>query len=107
MFPRISRIIATLALLICLICPLLELFDYWDHTAQTGSDTEYTFVVLGLCVGALYAFARFVSEVQPTKSAASIVFGSRVRASSLLSKGQGSFFIVQIPLSPPILALRV
>jgi hypothetical protein len=107
MFPRISRIIATLALLICLICPLLELFDYWDDTAQTGSDTEYTFVVLGLCVGALYAFARFASEFQPPKSAVSTVYGWRVRASSLLSKGQRSFFIVQIPLSPPLLALRI
>lgn len=106
MFSRISRIIATLALLICLICPLLELFDHWDHTAQTGNDTEYTFVVLGLCVGALYAFAEFASEFQPPKSAVSIGSSWCARVSHL-SNGQGLFFIVQIPLSPPILALRV
>lgn len=106
MFSRSSRIVAILALLVCLICPLLELFDYWDHTAQTGSDTEYTLVVLGLCVGALYAFARFASEFPLHKSAASIVCAGCARA-SLFSKSYGSFFIILIPLSPPVLSLRI
>jgi hypothetical protein len=50
----------TLVLLICVVCPVLEMFDQWDHTVQTGNDTEYSFVILGLCVGASFAFARAV-----------------------------------------------
>ena len=93
----------TLALLICLICPVLEMFDQWDHTAQTGSDTEYTFVVLGLCLGVLYAFAQFAFWSPLRKSALSIGSGWRA-CKSLLLDGQQSFFIIPIPLSPPVLA---
>src|SRR5579864_5056609 len=57
---RASRITATLVLLTCLICPLVETFDTWDHTIQTGNDTEYSLVVLALCVGVAYSFARFI-----------------------------------------------
>jgi hypothetical protein len=106
MHPRTSRIVATVALLICLTCPVLEMFDQWDHTAQTGSDTEYTFVVLALCVGVLYAFVRFAFASSPRKSALRIASG-RCACQSLLSDGQRSFFVVLIPLSPPVLALRI
>jgi hypothetical protein len=34
--------------------------DNWDHTTQTGNDTEYALVVLALCVGMAYSFARFI-----------------------------------------------
>jgi hypothetical protein len=44
--------------LICVVCPVLETFDSWDHTIQTGNDSEYALVVLALCVGAAYSFAR-------------------------------------------------
>src|SRR6266436_3113705 len=57
---RASRITVTLALLTCLICPLVEMFDNWDHTIQTGNDTEYSLVVLALCLGVAYSFARLV-----------------------------------------------
>jgi hypothetical protein len=57
---RASRIIATVILVTCLVCPLVELFDNWDHTVQTGNDTEYALVVLALCVGVAYSFARFI-----------------------------------------------
>jgi hypothetical protein len=50
--------IAVLALTICLVCPLAESFDHWDHTIQTGHDTEYTLVVLALCVGMAYSLTR-------------------------------------------------
>ena len=51
-----------LALFICIVCPIVEMFDNWDHTIQTGNDTEYTLVVLALCVGVAYSFARFISK---------------------------------------------
>src|SRR5437660_3868511 len=57
---RASRIIATVILVTCLACPLVELFDNWDHTVQTSNDTEYALVVLALCVGVAYSFARFI-----------------------------------------------
>jgi len=62
-----SRIAATLALLVCLTCPLVETVDNWDHTIQTGSDTEYALVVLALCVGVGYSFARFVFNSSPRR----------------------------------------
>lgn len=101
-----SRIVAASVLMICLVCPILEMFDYWDHTAQTGNDTEYTFVVLGLCVGALYTFARFAFGFPLLKSALGIVSSLRTHKSLLLDS-QGSFFIIHIPLSPPVIALRI
>ena len=82
------------------------MFDHWDHTAQSGNDTEYTFVVLGLCVGVLYTFARFAFGFPLLKSARSVVSGLCAHK-PLLPNGQGSFFIVHIPLSPPVLALRI
>jgi hypothetical protein len=57
---RACRLIATVILVTCLVCPLVELFDNWDHTVQTGNDTEYALVVLALCVGVAYSFARFI-----------------------------------------------
>jgi hypothetical protein len=67
---RIFHAVATLALLICFVCPMLEVFDRWDHTLQTGQDTEYTFVVLALCVGALYALAKLIVSFCPELAAA-------------------------------------
>ena len=68
---RTSRVIVALVLLTCFICPVLEMFDRWDHTLKTGKDTEYTFVVIALCVGAVFAFAQvmvtFCASLSATK----------------------------------------
>lgn len=102
---RASQLVATVSLLICLLCPLLEMFDHWDHTAKTGSDTEYTFVVLGLCIGAAYAFARVLCKLiaagfcrHALHSGAHARIGAVLRALS---------FVFAIPISPPLLALRI
>jgi hypothetical protein len=101
---RGSKIVATLILLVCLLCHVLELFDHWDHTAQTGSDTECALVVVGLCVGVAYAFARFVlTPVVETVSKTVPDFSY----TTLDPEDCGPFFIVPIPLSPPALALRI
>lgn len=52
-----------LVLAACLICPVMQMFDHWDHEIKTGQDTETTFVILALCVGAVVAFARAVVYV--------------------------------------------
>jgi len=106
MSPRTSRIIAAVVLLICFACPIVEFFDHWDHTAQTGNDTEYAFVVVGLCVGVAYAFARFVLTLPRLNAASEIIL--HFSDHQLLSlSGRGSFFTVPILLSPPVLALRI
>lgn len=46
-----------LVLLACFACPIFEMRDRWDHTLKTGQDTESTFVVLAVCVGAIISFA--------------------------------------------------
>jgi len=103
---RASRITVTLALITCLVCPLIETFDNWDHTIQTGNDTEYTLVVLGLCVGVAYLLARFIfksvllSFVCKSVSAAWTL-------KSLLSKQCGFASPPFYATSPPPLPLRI
>jgi hypothetical protein len=57
-----SRVVGTIALLACLICPVLEVFDRWDPPIQSGNDTEYTFVIVAMCVGAAYLLVRSILE---------------------------------------------
>jgi hypothetical protein len=106
MCSRTSHIVAALVLVICLTCPVLEMFDQWDHTAQTGNDTEYAFVIIGLCVGTLYIFAQVVFGFPLLKSAIEHVFGLRVLSSPQWD-GQVCFYVVPIPLAPHVLALRL
>ena len=81
------------------------MFDHWDHTLQTGNDTEYSLVVLALCLAAAYSLTRVVPTLSP-------VLGSFVRAltHSRALKGLESAFcgVTQIAVStgpPP--ALRI
>ena len=55
---NVTHVIVAIVLVTCFVCPLVELFDHWDHTLQTGSDTEYTFVLLALCVGIVFTLIR-------------------------------------------------
>ena len=102
-----SRIIAALVLLISVVCPLIEMFDYWDHTAQTGSDTEYIFVIIALCVGVTFTFARFVLGLTSSLSYAAEDISNFGATQTLFLRGRGSFFTILIPFSPPVLALRI
>ena len=92
-------------LLTCLVCPMLEMFDQWDHTMQTGNDTEYSLVVLALCIGVAYSFARFVSK-HSLHGFLAVVFTADIQ----------KFFLSTLCLltslhfdeiSPPPLALRI
>jgi hypothetical protein len=103
---RASQIIVTLVLFTCLVCPLVEMFDRWDHTIQTGIDTEYTFVVLGLCVGVAYIFARFVFGTPLLRSVAALL--SDLSGDKRFPLKRCSFLCtIPIALSPPALALRI
>ncbi|MGB7624321.1 MAG: hypothetical protein WBN92_18400 [Terriglobia bacterium] len=97
---------ATIALIVCIVCPVIELFDYWDHTLQTGNDTEYTFVVLALCVG--FAFSMpgvYVQAVRYWSAVAS-------RLLPLLSRSSERFQVTPfstpaVLFSPQIQVLRI
>jgi hypothetical protein len=103
---RTSRIIAAVILVTCFVCPLVDMFDTWDHAMQTGNETEYALVVLALCVGVAYSFARFILTFPLFRSAGNLV--SNLCACKLLPFAlRGSFFVSPIPLSPPALALRI
>jgi predicted Kef-type K+ transport protein len=97
--------VATVILVTCLVCPLVELFDNWDHTVQTGNDTEYTLVVLALCVGVAYSFARFVLKYS-LHGFLAVVFATDIRKSS-----RSAFCHLRSlrfhEISPPPLALRI
>jgi hypothetical protein len=103
---RVSRIAVALILLTCVICPLVEIVDNWDHTMQTGNDTEYALVVLALCVGMAYSFARFAF-----KSSLLGFVENRVLAyydqKSLFSVPCSFTFLLFDATSPPLLPLRI
>jgi hypothetical protein len=100
-----SRITVTLALLTCLICPLVEMFDHWDHTMQTGNDTEYALVVLALCVGVAYSFARFIVKSALLRFVAKSIFVSISQKS--FQSASCSFTLLLPATSSPPLPLRI
>jgi hypothetical protein len=103
---RASRIIAMLALLTCLICPVVETFDTWDHTIQTGNDTEYSLVILALCVGVTYSFAHFIFKSPLVGLVGTAVFASCAQR-SFLSAPNRVTSLLSDATSPPPLLLRV
>jgi hypothetical protein len=102
---RASFLIALCALAICLSCQLAEIFDRWDHTLQTGDDTEYTFVVLALCVGVTYSLKCFAPETASAGTRRPVI--SRPRLDSLFVALIHRVSAVLIQASPPLASLRI
>ena len=103
---RALHLIAALVLFTCLVCPLVEMFDDWDHTLQTGNDTEYTFVVLGLCIGASYTLVRAaLGLIANSRSQRAGTAHGLLEACAVSSLGR----IIKASLfaSPPLTALRI
>ena len=103
---RFPRAVVTLVLAISLVCPLVEMFDHWDHTIQTGNDTEFALIVLALCVGVAYSFARFLVTRPLARCIARIVSTSSVQM-SFLSAPRSFTSLLLNTISPPALALRI
>ena|SRR6267378_714151 len=103
---RASRLIATVILVTCLVCPLVELFDNWDHTVQTGNDTEYALVVLALCVGVAYSFARFIFKPALLGFLAKSLFASCAQKSFFSASSSFTSLLFDATSSPP-LPLRI
>ena len=98
--------IAALVLLTCLICPLVETFDSWDHTLQTGNETEYSLVVLALCVGVAYSFVRFSFKCARFVFLAMSIF-TFCAQKSFLSTSYSFASLLFEEISPPRLPLRI
>jgi len=67
MAKKTLKLVVFAVLVVWLSWPIVELFDNWDKQAPSGDDTQYSIIVLGLCVGAAYVFLRrtrlFITEV--------------------------------------------
>jgi hypothetical protein len=105
MKPRASFLMVTLILVVCLVCPLSELFDQWDHTLQTGNDSEYTLVILALCVGAAFLM-KFVTTLNNLPDAP-LEAARALRSCALIPCLTRSFSVVAIQESPPTVSLRI
>ena len=103
---RFHGTVVTVVLAVCLICPLVETFDNWDHTIQTGNDTEYTLVILALCVGVAYLFARFIFKSALLGFVAKRVFASYVQK-PFVSVPCSFTLLLFDATSPPVLPLRI
>ncbi len=83
---------------------MVELFDHLDQTLQTGNDTEYALVVLALCVGAAYSFARFILKAALLGLVAKSVLPSSMQKVLFSARGFTSLlFDATIPLFLPLL----
>jgi hypothetical protein len=81
------------------------MFDKWDHTLQTGNDTEYTFVIIALCVGVACSLKWFIPRIPSPDSRTEAI--SYPPSNPLFSGLTGWASIVPIPASPPLAALRI
>jgi hypothetical protein len=98
--------VVSVALLICIICPAFDLFDRWDHAIQTGNETEYNLVILALCVGIGVCFARLALRLCPLRFACHLILNLWPHK-PFHSGLPGSWFLIPIALSPPVLTLRI
>ena len=102
---RASFLIALCALAICLSGQVAEVFDQWDQTVQTGSDTEYTFVVVALCVGVSYSLRWFAPEISAPGVVASAIAFFAVDSFSIRVIHHAASTLTAA--SPPSIALRI
>ena len=98
--------VATIALLMAgLVAPVVEIFDQWDHTLQTGDDTEYTFVIVALCVGVACSLDWFLPKIAGRDSQADAISFPRIQSRFPARVNQPPVFSLQG--SPPAAQLRI
>ena len=104
----VRRVLLRPAVLITLAAMLgghmTELFDHWENTLQTGSDVDYTVVILAACAGVVFVAAK------------NLVVLFRPSPKHEDSPAQQSFSLFQTifpeislagPSPPPLLPLRI
>ena len=95
-------IMAWITLTACVVCPLMQAFDRWDHEVQTGHDSESTFVIIALCIGAVVVVARAVILVKAVPARAINAVSSLV-----LTSVDGVSPAIFLSASPPSNVLRI
>ena len=100
---KILKLALYAVLLVWLTWPIVELFDTWDQPVDTGNDSQYTFVVLGICAGAVYVFSKrrqellLVAVAQVTRS-----FGKTLRGYLFVEPFVSFLTWAPDDLSPPV-----
>ncbi len=98
---RLIRFAILLLVLICLWGHVAEIFDHWDQTLETGSDSEYSLVLLALATGVVLAIAERFPIVGLSRSAQ-----TRADAAPRTVPRQ-SPFVVRVTDASPHLSLRI
>jgi hypothetical protein len=102
----LTSVMIWLVLAACFVCPVMQMFDHWDHELKTGQDTETTFVILALCVGATLVCTRAVVYVSRVLRVQAIRASRKLSHHSLdtLSALGATPFLAA---SPPLAILRI
>ena len=98
---RLVKVAILLLVLICLWGHVAEIFDHWDQTLQTGSDSEYSLVLLALSTGAVLVLAERLPIVGLSPSAQ-----TRADAAVRILPAQ-SPFLLPVTDASPHLSLRI
>jgi hypothetical protein len=102
---HLYRVALFIVLTVCFICPMVEMFDHWHDAVETGSDTEYTVVVLALCIPVAVSFSRFFHRAVRLVRAAAAQFNPQ-KSPCRVSEAEFAFVFLSAT-SPPILSLRI
>jgi hypothetical protein len=70
--PKFLRWAVLGVLLVWLSWPIVELFVTWDKPVDTGNDTQYSLIVVGLTVGMVFVFVQMTQNL-PLIEAARVV----------------------------------
>ncbi len=68
---RFHTFVSVAAILLMAVSQLSELFDRWDSIADVGHDSEFMFIVIGMCIALCILLALLI--VQLTRIVFSLV----------------------------------
>lgn len=57
---RFHTFVAVAAILLMAVSQMCELFDRWDTIADIGHDSEFMFIVIGMCIGLCLLLALLI-----------------------------------------------
>lgn len=60
---RFHTFVAVVAILLMSISQLCELFDRWDTIADVGHDSEFMFIVIGMCIALCILLALLIVQL--------------------------------------------
>ena len=63
---RLHTFVAVAAILLMAVSQMCELFDRWDTIADVGHDSEFMFIVIGMCIGLCLLLALLIVRLVRT-----------------------------------------